>query len=243
MKTLARLAILIVILRTSSFSQQFTTSGPELVKAGPFGRPILVMDDGDKWSIPILIYKDSEIEILVPDITTTVWVQWNVERFRKTGAFSTRLYAFFKNDHVCRRVLIPAGHKSDPKYLEDCKKLRYRVSYVTIDTRKKTAAVWKGIYILKDGSLQMLPGSSAMLPIAEMDRNAATDLNRVSAIVTREMREYKGITIEESLRQNAEVMQKIIKQTTTPDGQQGCPNATPEQLENWHNTGCPPVPH
>jgi hypothetical protein len=239
-KNVARLTILMVILGTSSFSQQFTMSGPEFVKSGPFGRPILVMDDYGNWSIPISIYKDSEVETFVPDITRAGWVQWNVEQFRKTGTFSTRLYAFFKNDHVCRRVFIPAGHKSDPKYLEACANIRYRLSFITINTREKTVASLQAFFIMKDGSQQPLPGSPAM-PIARLDARPRADLNRVSAIVEREMSEYKGMSAEEVVRQDAEVVQKMLKQTTTPDGQQGCPSATREQLQNWHNVGCPPV--
>ena len=240
MQRLVRLAVLMVLLGPSSFCQQFTISGPELIKSGPFGRPMLVMDDYDKWSVPILISKDSDVETFVPDITTAGWVQCNVERFRETETFSTRHYAFFKNDHVCRRLFIPVGHKSDPKYLEACANIRYRLSYITIDTRKKTVAVWRAIFIMKDGSQQLLPGSPPM-PIAKLDLRPRADFNHISAIVEREMHEFKGMTIREALRRNAEVVNKMIDQTTTPDGQQGCPHATTEQLRNWHSTGCPPV--
>jgi hypothetical protein len=156
MEKLGRLAILIVIFGALSFSQQFTMSGPDLIKSGPSGKPILVIDDGDKWSIPVLIYRDSDVETFIPDITTAGWVQWNVERFRRTGTFSTRFSSFYKNDHVCRRVFIPDGHKNDPKYLEFCRNLRYRSSFITIDTRQKTVACWRAVLIMKDGSQQLV---------------------------------------------------------------------------------------
>jgi hypothetical protein len=77
------------------------------------------------------------------------------------------------------------------------------------------------------------------VPLAEVVPRQAYD--RISAIVGREMSEYKGMTVEEAIQSDSKVQLETLKKIMTPDGQQGCPNATREQLENWHSTGCPPV--
>ena len=150
------LLVMIDAYSVQSFGQLI--SGPELVKAGPSGRPVLIMDEVGNWSGPLLISSDSEADVFVPaNITTEGWAQWNVERFRESGTFLTRIYTFLKNDHVCRRVFIPAGHKDDPKYLAACKTIRYRAAFAVIDTRLKTISLQNGVFIMKTGLCRYFP--------------------------------------------------------------------------------------
>ena len=97
----------------------------ELIKTGPFGKPIMVMDEGGNYSIPIEVYSDSEMEAFIPDITTPGWIWWWGAAFREKGTYSTYIYSHYKNDALCRREMIPAGHKNDPNFIEMCSELRY----------------------------------------------------------------------------------------------------------------------
>jgi hypothetical protein len=77
------------------------------------------------------------------------------------------------------------------------------------------------------------------VPLSKVVPRRAYD--RISEIVGREINEYRGMTVEEVIQSDSKTVLNMMKGTMTPDQQQGCPNATPEQLQNWHNTGCPPA--
>jgi hypothetical protein len=218
-----------------AFSQE------ELLKLDRSGRPILVMDEALHWSSPISVYSDSDLEMFVPDITTTGWIQWNARRYRQTGTYIVSVFSFYKSDYFCRKELIPAGHKTDPKWLESCSSLRYQRKLVTIDTRKRNATFLQTIVMEKDAlyNPQNQKNMRSTVPLSKVVPRRAYD--RISEIVGREINEYRGMTVEEVIQSDSKTVLNMMKGTMTPDQQQGCPNATPEQLQNWHNTGCPPA--
>jgi hypothetical protein len=192
----------------SAFSQ-------ELLKLAPFGRPIAVMDEGDNWPIPISLYSDSDVEIFVPDITTEGWISWHVKQFRETGKYGVYVYAFYKNDQLCRRR-IPAEHKTDPKWLQSCSALRYQRKLVEVDTRKSTVRVYSVLVMQKDAVANPMDQKvfNEVLPLAKFDYSQRQAYHRLSAIVTREMNEYKGMSVEESVRQTSKVVSNMIENLT-----------------------------
>jgi hypothetical protein len=188
----------------------------ELLKLAPFGRPIAVMDDGDNWSIPISLYSDSDVELFVPDITTEGWISWHVKQFRETGKYGVYVYAFYKNDQLCRRERIPAEHKTDPKWLQSCSALRYQRKLVEVDTRKNTVRVYSVLVMQKDAVANPMNQKvfNEVFPLAKLDYSQRQAYQRLSAIVTREMNEYKGMSVEESVRQTSKVVSNMIENLT-----------------------------
>jgi len=170
------------------------------------------MDDGDNWSIPISLYSDSDVEIFVPDITTEGWIYWHVKQFREAGTYSVYVYAFYKNDELCRRERIPAEHKTDPKWLESCSALRYQRKLVEVDTRKNTARVSSVLVMKKDAVANPMDYKvfNEVFPLAKLDYSQRHAYQRLSAIVTREMNEYKGISVEEYLKENSKAVVNMI---------------------------------
>lgn len=222
----------------SAFSQ-------ELLKLAPFGRPIAVMDDGDNWSIPISLYSDSDVEIFVPDITTEGWISWHVKRFRETGKYGVYVYAFYKNDELCRRERIPAEHKTDPKWLQSCSALRYQRKLVEVDTRKNAVRVYSVLVMQKDAVANPMNQKvlNAVLPLAQFDYSQRQAYHRLSVIVTREMSAYKGMSVEESVRENNKVVSSMIKNMTSTAA---CPEtgklvSFPSGKTVWDSPDCPPT--
>lgn len=222
----------------SAFSQ-------ELLKLAPFGRPIAVMDDGDNWSIPISLYSDPDVEIFVPDITTEGWISWHVKQFRETGKYGVFVYAFYKNDELCRRERIPAEHKTDPKWLEGCSALRYQRKLVEVDTRKDTVRVYSALAMQKDAiaNPMNLKVFNEVFPLAKLDYSQRQAYQRLSAIVTREMNAYKGMSVEEAVRQTSKVVSNMIENLSNSAA---CPEtgklvSFPSGRTVWDSPDCPPT--
>ena len=215
--------------------------GQEALKLGPFGKPILVMDEAGNWSIPINLYSDSDVDVFIPDITTAGWISWHATQFRQTGIFLVSVFSFYKNDHLCRKDRIPVGHETDPKLLEACAALRYQRKLVSIDTRGGTITVLEAILMGRDAlpDPQSLTKIHSTFPLAKAAPKEAYD--RMLEIVDREINDYKGLTIEEAIANDNKVVLNMMHQAYTPASDSGCPGRTPEQMANWHNTGCPPL--
>jgi TonB family protein len=217
----------------------------ELLKLAPFGRPIAVMDDGDNWSIPISLYSDSEVEIFVPDITTEGWISWHVKQFRETGKYGVYVYAFYKNDQLCRRERIPAEHEMDPKWLEGCGALRYQRKLVEVDTRKNTVRVYSALVMQKDAVANPTNQKvfNEVFPLAKLDYSQRQAYQRLSGIVTREMNEYKGLSVEQVLKQNSKVVSSMIENLSNAEV---CPETgrlvnVPLGHAVWDSPDCPPT--
>jgi hypothetical protein len=232
------LCILWWAIAVSAFSQ-------ELLKLTPFGRPIAVMDEGDNWSIPISLYSDSGVELFVPDITTEGWISWHVKQFRETGTYGVDVYTFLKNDQFCRRERIPVEHKNDPKWLESCAALRYQRKLVEVDTRKNTVRVYSVLVMEKDAIANPLNQKvfNEVLPLAKFDHSQRQAYQRLSAIVTREMSEYKGLSAEEFVQRNSKVVAGMIENAIDAAA---CPETGklvtfPAGHTVWDSPDCPPM--
>jgi hypothetical protein len=235
---LKSILLLAAVLGTNSAIAQ------ELVIAGPFGKPQMVRDESGAWQQAIVVYSDPDVEQVIPDITTRGWIQWNVEQFRNTGVYRVYVYSHYKNDRTCRREWIPSGHSNDPEWLDMCGSLRYQRRYLEVNTRNKTVTVLETI-LMEQGARYnpaykrlgrwTFPFSRA----AGLTRAVA----RVNSIVESEMRNYRGPSAQDQLQQERDEAARMAAQaygSSQPQPPQGC-NATPEELKNWHSTGCPPT--
>jgi hypothetical protein len=119
----------------------------EWIIRGPFGRPVAVMDEGDHWSTPILIYSDDEQEVFVPEITDPGWVSWFAATFRQNGIYSVFLYSYFPNDHWCLKYMTPTPSATKSDFAKSCAAVHYRRTQVEVDTRKKTVTIGQDVLL------------------------------------------------------------------------------------------------
>jgi hypothetical protein len=102
------LAIILLFGAISAFGQneQIGPNGEGSFIAGPLGLPASVLNEGGSWTRPLLIYKNSEIEIFIPDIRNPSWAAWFAEDFRDNGTYSTFLYLYGRKSHRTIRELV-----------------------------------------------------------------------------------------------------------------------------------------
>jgi len=64
----------------------------DLIKAGPYGKPIVIMDEAGNYSIPIKVYSDSERDIYIPNLTDRGWILWHKDEFNQSGTYRIVIY-------------------------------------------------------------------------------------------------------------------------------------------------------
>jgi hypothetical protein len=74
-------------------------SGEGSFITGLLGVPRLVLNEGGSWTNPLLVFKNSEIEIFIPDITVPGWAASYAEDFRENGTYFTYLYVYGRKSH------------------------------------------------------------------------------------------------------------------------------------------------
>lgn len=86
-------------------AQDTTTGGIDSIVPGPYGVPVMVVNEGGGWDVPIKVFEDSTTEIFIPNITQPGWVQSHVEQFRKFGTYFTYAYIYGKEKRSIHRYL------------------------------------------------------------------------------------------------------------------------------------------
>ena len=164
--------------------------GQALIIAGPEGRPAMVRDEAGNWSTPIRIYGDPDVEMFIPDITSAGWVSWHAAQFRQTGIYFVSLYSYCKNDHACKREMIPVGHSADPNWLQACAELHYRVQVLLVDTRKKSINITQTTLMNSDAMYhpEYFFPKSVTISLAAARDSLAKAVANISTIVMRESR-------------------------------------------------------
>jgi hypothetical protein len=201
------LSVLILVLSASSVGQILL--GPGLVQSGPFGRPVLIKNDADQWVTPLMVYKNSDVEISTVDVTQTGWVQWSVERFRKTGKFEVPIYSYFLTDRGCRTTLV-VGHDKDPNVIQACKHLRYRVEQSSIDTRNNDAVAILHLFVIRKDGIGTVAGPIDSESLSSHSQPLQIAIRRISALVEKEMSEFHGMSVEDVIRQDAQTTLKMM---------------------------------
>lgn len=153
---------------------------------GPFGEPIRVADEGGNLTVPITVYQDSRIEILIPDITSEGWAQWHIGQYRAEGKYWVIVYSFFRGKGHCLKTVGSSTESGCVGYA------RYEKQIVVVDIKSHTVkfgevAAYFGDRTQWAGSARESPGSYA---VTALDPGLAKAINRISAIVKHQMDSY-----------------------------------------------------
>lgn len=217
------LAVFFLLVSISAFPQCEKYSDSCLIQVGPFGRPLQVRDEFSNWKIPISVYRDSEVEIFIPDITNAGWSAWNIEKFRQTGEYEVTLYSHFKSSAFCRREIIPAGRKNDSNMIRACAALRYQSRLLSVNTRNNAVTVLHSILMGADGRGDIRSASFPKKPLSNAASTQPTlkAIGTVSSIVKRQSRNFTGITVQQTIQNNNKVVLKMMHDTMSPDATEG----------------------
>lgn len=165
--------------------------GQQLVQRGAFGKPAEVLDDTMQWSTPLLVASDHDVEVYIPDVTSTEWLQRNYTDFEEKDQYVISFFTFYRNPKACRANQIAWGH-SDAAHLDACSDISYRVRQVSVDVHLKTVTLIMAAMIGEDG--QVVPSSMERQPISrnwrELDANSQEALDKATALIAVQMKRY-----------------------------------------------------
>jgi TonB family protein len=187
-----------------------------LVIIGPFGVPIQVQDEAGKWSIPIKVYSDANVEIFVPDITSMGWKSWTAQQFRTQGTYQTRFTIFYKTDKTCLSDL-PPSQRNRVDYRSVCRQMRYETEDLLVDTRKLLVETTMIIAAKEDAVIhpEYITTPRTISPISSFNQPTTMAISRVSSIVREEIESYSGLTAQEAELHNSEIVRKMIAAANT----------------------------
>ncbi len=87
-------------------SQTVGPNGEGSFVPGPNGAPRLVLNEANSWTQPLVVYRNSELELIIPDIRTTAWAASYADSFKQEGIYLTYLYLYGVKSHRTIRELL-----------------------------------------------------------------------------------------------------------------------------------------
>jgi hypothetical protein len=161
------------------------------VQRGAFGKPAQVLDDTMQWSTPLVVASDHDVEVYIPDVTSTDWLKRNYTDFMEKKQYVISFFTFYRNTKACRANQIGWG-RSDAAHLDMCNDISYRVRQVNVDAHLKTVTLIMAAMIGEDG--QVVPSTMERQPISrgwhELDANSQEALDKATALIAEQMKRY-----------------------------------------------------
>jgi hypothetical protein len=164
----------------------------QVVQRGALGRPAEMMDETGEWTTPLLVAKDSDVQIYIPDVSNQAWLKRNYPDFWNKYQYEMTFLTFYQTPRACRANMIGWGY-SDAAHVDACEKdIGYRVRRVSVDTHLKTVTLIMAAMVDHNG--QIVPGSTEQQPISRnwssLDANTQEALTKATGFVTEQMKIY-----------------------------------------------------
>lgn len=167
--------------------------GQQVIQRGPFNKPTQVLDETQQWTIPLLVSSDRDVEVYVPDVTTTAWLSRNYPDFHDRGTYTLSTFTLYKTVNACRANQISWG-MGDAAHLDACNDIGYRVRQITVDLGQKSAQILMAAMVDQDG--QIVPESVQEPAIFrtwdQLDPTTQKAILKTNDLVTRQMRLYEA---------------------------------------------------
>ncbi|MGA9720781.1 MAG: hypothetical protein WBQ79_21040 [Acidobacteriaceae bacterium] len=169
-----------------------TCHAQQVVQRGALGRPAQMMDETGEWTTPLLVAKDSDVQIYIPDVSNQAWLKQNYPDFWNKYQYEMTFLTFYRTPRGCRANMIGWGY-SDAAHVNACEKdISYRIRRVSVDTHLKTVTLVMAAMVDHDG--QIMPGSVEQQPISrnwtDLDANSRDALGKATDLVTEQMKIY-----------------------------------------------------
>ncbi len=105
-RSLCDLALIFCAISAPGQSQTIGPNGEGSFIAGPEGVPVMVLNEANSWSQPLVVYKNRDIELIIPDIRTAGWAASYASAFKTEGTYFTYLYIYgVQSHHSIRETL------------------------------------------------------------------------------------------------------------------------------------------
>ncbi|MGA3263768.1 MAG: tetratricopeptide repeat protein [Terracidiphilus sp.] len=180
---------------------------------GPFGKPVGVYDEGGNLTIPITVYEDSRVEILISDITGEGWMQWHIDQYRAEGKYWVILYSFFKGKGHCLKTVGGSAQSGCVDYA------RYEKQIIVVDTKLHTVKFTEiaAYYGERTQSVGFEREPSGSYAIISLDPALAKAINRISAIVENQLNSYTGLGAWKIGEEQSKIVARMVTNSMHPD--------------------------
>lgn len=177
-------SLLLLLLPAVSFGQQ-------VIQRGPFGKPSQVMDETQQWTTPLLVSSDRDLEIYIPDVTSTAWLSKNYSDFLNHGTYTLSTFTLYKTAAACRANQIRWG-MSDADHLDACNDIKYRARQITVDPNQKSVQLLSAAMVDQDGQIvpESVQESSTFKTWDQLDAATQQAILKTNELVTRQMKIY-----------------------------------------------------
>lgn len=184
LKSFRAAPLFLLLCPTLSFGQQ-------VVQRGPFGKPVQVYDETEQWTVPLLVSADRDVEIYIPDITSTTWLSRNYPDFLNRGTYVLTTFTLYKTVRACRANQVSWG-MGDAAHLDACNDIGYRVRQLTIDPNQKSAQILMAAMVDQDGGIvpESAQESNVFRTWDQLDPTTQRAILKTNDLVTRQMRIY-----------------------------------------------------
>lgn len=177
--------VLILLLSpAAAFSQQ-------IIQHGPFSKPVQVLDETQQWTTPLLVASDDNLEIYIPDVTSTDWLSLNYPDFQNHGTYTISIFSSYRKVKACRDNFVSLG-QGDAAHMDACPNIGYRVRQITVDPNQKSVQLLYAAMVDQDGSVipDFVQQSSAFRTWDQLDATTQKAILKTNDLVTQQMRRY-----------------------------------------------------
>lgn len=141
---------------------------------------------------PLLVAKDSDVQIYIPDLSNQAWLKRNYPDFWNKYQYEMTFLTFYRTPRACRANMIGWGY-SDAAHVDACEKdIGYRIRRVSVDTHLKTVTLIMAAMV--DHAGQIVPESVERQPVSrnwtDLDTNSRDALGKATGLVTDQMNIY-----------------------------------------------------
>lgn len=163
----------------------------QVVQRGPFGKPVQVLDETQQWTTPLLVSSDYDVELYIPDVTSTDWLSRNYSDFVNRGTYTLSLFTLYKTAKACRANQISWG-MGDAAHLNACNDIGYRVRQILVDPNQKSVQLLAAAMVGQNGQVD---ANSIQEPTTfrtwdQLDPTTQKAIVKTNELVTRQMRIY-----------------------------------------------------
>jgi hypothetical protein len=179
-----QVASLLLLLPSAGISQQ-------VIQRGPFGKPAQVFDETQQWTIPLLVSSARNLEIYIPDVTSSAWLSRNYSDFINHGTYTLSTFTLYKSVEACRSNQIRWG-MSDNAHLDACNDIKYRARQIVVDPNQKSVQLVSAAMIDEEGQIvpESVQDSSTFRTWDQLDPATQQAILKTNELVTRQMKIY-----------------------------------------------------
>lgn len=165
--------------------------GQQIIQHGPFGKPEQVFDETQQWTTPLLVSSDSNVEIYIPDVTSSDWLSRNYPDFQNRGIYTLSIFSFYKSVRACRENFVSLG-QGDTAHMDACPNIGYRVRQIVVDPNQKSVQLLYAAMVDQEGSVipDFVQQSSIFRTWDQLDATTQKAILKTNDLVAQQMRRY-----------------------------------------------------